>query len=131
MISVSSVRLEDLDHEELTLLVRYCKKCFEPLPFEDLVSRVLSGMACIYRFTGDCTGIFILARGDGGLYIETVAGEKIVKNFDALYDKIKTTAAACGARAIYSYVSRPALERLYERRAKGRRLATLWKEDLL
>src|SRR5580765_1102152 len=99
MISVCSVKLEELTNAELELLVKYCQKCFEPVRFEDLVDRVLSGMACVYRFSGDCTGVFILTVGDGGLYVETVAGKKVVKNFDALYDKIKTTAAACGARA--------------------------------
>ena len=130
MISACIVKLEDLDENELALLVKYCQKCFEPLAYENLVSRVRNGAACIYRFSGACSGIFILATGDGGLYIETVAGKNVVRHFDEIYERIKIVAAACGARRIYSYVSRDSLRRLYARKTKAEAVATLYREDL-
>lgn len=129
MITVSAITLEDLTQDEMLLLVRYCQKCFEPVAVEDLVLRVRRSLAHLYRFSGDAEGVFVLAVGDGGLYVETVAGRAVVKYFDAIYDKIKVTALARGARALYSYSARPALNRLYERR-KIKAIATLFKEEL-
>lgn len=130
MISVVSVKLEELTNDELGLLAKYCAKCFEPVSCQDLVNRVRSGLACIYRFTGDCSGVFVLAVGDGGLYIETVAGKDIVRHFEKLHERIKITAAACGARRLYSYASREAIKRLYDRRTSAEPVATLYREDL-
>lgn len=130
MISVSLASLEDLNENELSLIVKYCAKCFEPLAYEDLVSRVRSGDACIYRFSGDAAGLFILATGDGGLYVETVAGESVVKYFDEIYAKIRSTASACGARRLYSFVSRDSLRRLYDRKTNAAPVATLYREEL-
>lgn len=129
MISVGVAKLEDLTNEELRWIVQYCQRCFDPVSHEDLVRRVRTGSATIYRFDGDCSGIFILAVGDGGLYVETVAGEGIVKNFDKLYEKISDVARLCGAEKLYTFSGRPALDRLFSRRFK--KVASLYKEDLL
>ena len=130
MISVTSVRLEDLENEELILLAKYCAKCFDPIPFSDLVNRVRAGAACIYRYSGDADGVFILSTADNGMYLETVAGKTSVKHFDAIYKKVLMTAAACGVKSLYWYSSRPGLEKLLKR-TKAKPVATLYREELL
>lgn len=129
-MNVTPVKPEDLNEKELALIVSYCRKCFEPVSFEDIAQRVCSGDAVIYRYEGPATGIFILSRGDNGLYIETVAGAGAVKYFDEIYKKIRMVATAAGARNLYSFVSRPALHRLYERRTQAQEIATLYREAL-
>lgn len=130
MISVLPVKLEDLTDVELGLLVDYCRKCFEPLSYQDLVGRVRNGSAVIYRYSGVTSGIFILATGDNGLYVETVAGKGAVKHFDEIYRKIRVVATAAGAKNLYSFISRPSLRRLYDRKTDAEPVATLYRETL-
>lgn len=132
MISISMVRPVELEDSELGLIVQYCNTCWKPFPIEDVIKRVQSGGACIYRVQGpEVKGIVILALSeDNDLYIETVAGKGMVRNFKEVYDAIKQVALSCGAKEIYSYVGRPSLKRLYERRTKATLVAELYKESL-
>lgn len=130
MISVGIVKPENLTREELILLLRYTQKCWKPLPVEDLIYRVRQGVACIYRISGEVSGLFVLAFSDGDFYIETVAGAGVVRHFDQVFEKIKETARAAGARELFGYVARPALEKLYRQHTTAQPVATLWKESL-
>lgn len=132
MISTVSVRPEELQDDELKLIVEYCNNCWKPFPIEDVIRRVSSGKACIYRVVNEqVKGIFILALSDDGdLYIETVAGKGMVRNFDAVYEAIKQVAINCGFNEIYGYIGRPALKRLYQKHTKATPIAELYKEKL-
>lgn len=130
MITVKAVKLEELTNGELSLIASYCRECYEPVSLEDFVNRVRNRDAAVYRFEGDSVGIFVLSRGSDGLYVETVAGQNVVKHFEEIHQKVRMVAAAAGAKALYSYVARPALQRLYDRKTKARPVATLYKEKL-
>lgn len=129
MIKASQISLEELTNEELTLVAKYCDKCFDPVPVQDFVNRVRAGLASIYRFDGACSGVIVLANADSGLFVETVAGRGSVKFFNEILDEIKRIAKESGAKALYSYAARPGLEHLYKR-SGIRPVATLYKEDL-
>lgn len=130
MIEVSSVKMGELDIDELKLIVKYKEKCFESFSFDDLVERVRNGLACVYRVTGDSQGIIILSLGNDGIYVDTVAGTNMVRNFEEVYKKIKVIAAASGARKLYSFASRPSLARLYDQHTQAAPVATLYREEL-
>jgi hypothetical protein len=114
-------------------LERGCEGAWDKATPDDQIRAVKNGQAYMFRVSGDMEGIFVLAIGDKKskrLVITALAGRGMIKNFGEFYSKVKDLCKSAGAKALYGFVSREGLKRLYNKHTTARSKAELFLENL-
>ena len=133
MIKIEQLDPKKLSPEDLVLLEKGCYGSYDKATVKDQVAAAGAGSAWIFRFSGDATGVFVLARGNAEereLVMTALAGKGLIRHFTEVYSEITNLVRNVGTRRLVGYVSRPGLASIYKNKTKARPVATLFSEDL-
>jgi hypothetical protein len=110
------LNVETMTLRDCIWLERGCEGAWDKATPDDQIRAVKNGQAYMFRVSGDVEGIFVIAIGDRAtkkLVITALAGRGMIKNFPELYRKVKELCKSTGASALYGFVSRKGLKKLY------------------
>lgn len=131
MIVLRHIKPEDLTDDDIGWLVKGSKESFDGTTAISQVRAAQDGQSCVYRITGDATGVVVLSvGGDRLLTITCLAGSGLLKHFNEVHEAILSTAAAAGASRVNGFTLRAGLQALFQRRTKAK-LVPMFVEEVL
>ena len=128
MINISLVLLPDIGERDLTYLLRIDTVAYDGLSARDLLKAIAQGRCVLWRIEGAAEGILVTSLERDSLWIDAIAGDRLIANAKAIYDEIAHITRRAGRSRIRGAVARRGFEYLYSRMGH-KKVATIMEAD--
>jgi hypothetical protein len=97
---------------------------------EESTAQSLVENSILYRISGDAFGVIALSKRKNSLFIDTLAGKGLLRNFSEIHGVLVDIARIVGCDEISGYVGKAGLMKVYSRYTKARPVVTYYVEKL-